>query len=190
VGAIPLILFSTYLSMMLLVLLLEPDLDICCVLDWRTNLRNIFVSHIMETFALVWLLPDIQKARKSKLLVPESEPEDAPDRQPDADETDIGETVLLAGQRFPLQTLRRVSAAEHHLNLHFHDGAEIKVRERMGTFLQQVKQGHGIQTHRSHWLSKSDFLNLEGGVVVTRSGSEIPVARGRISEVINWINTL
>ena len=135
------------------------------VLTWQLFVRSVIVAHLFETLALVWLLP-AQRAR--------------------AAQTQPQHKVMLAGQRFDLARIKRVKAAEHYLELHMDDGGVETVRERMGTFLEQVLPEHGLQTHRSHWIAARAVGDLRGSAITLPCGEEVPVARGRAKDVKAW----
>ncbi len=177
----PLVLLVTHLSVWFVMNYVH---DIATVNTWENllmHLHNVLLVHGFETIALVWILPDIRRKRETRRTSIHGQvrarlPE-PPARQ-----------ILLAGRHFPLTDLKRVSAAEHHLNLHYSDRTEV-VRERMRTFLKQMSANDGIQTHRSHWISNAEFDVFDGAGVTTCSGLVLPVARGRVEEVRAWVAT-
>ncbi|MEO9575788.1 MAG: LytTR family DNA-binding domain-containing protein [Tateyamaria sp.] len=161
----PLVLASTYASCAILTKLFEPHRDLFSVMTWQMNVRNVLVAHVFETVALLWLIPaQRERTRKSQHQ----------------------RWVTLAGHRFLLSDIARVKAAEHFLEIHNETGSEV-IRERMSTFLEQVTPEDGIQTHRSHWVSRRYVETLSGRKLRLICGSKIPVARGRLDEVRAWI---
>ncbi len=163
----PLVLASTYLTAGGLTILFEPGKPAFGSMTWQMNLRNVFVAHVFETVALLWLLP-AQRARKAI--------------------KSAGRDITLAGRKVGLTQISRVKAAEHHLEIYMSGNVEI-IRERMATFLDQVSPEDGIQTHRSHWVARQTARSLSGSKLTLTDGQEIPVARGRLDDVRAWVNT-
>ncbi|WP_299282082.1 LytTR family DNA-binding domain-containing protein [uncultured Tateyamaria sp.] len=161
----PLVLAATYLTSALLTVMFEPGRPAFYSMTWQMNLRNVFVAHVFETVALLWLLP-AQRAQRA--------------------DQNTARSVTLAGRRFVLARIRRVKGAEHYLEVYCADGKEV-IRERMVTFLEQVGPGDGIQTHRSHWVASDSALDLTGSKLRLRDGEIVPVARGRLEDVRLWL---
>jgi LytTr DNA-binding domain-containing protein len=164
--SIPLVLTSTYLTSAILTAVFEPVRPLFYSMSWQMNLRNIFVAHVFETVALLWLLP-AQRIRRANSTVP-------------------GRNVTLAGRSFDLSEITRVKAAEHYLEVHGPDETQV-IRERMATFLEQVEPEDGIQTHRSHWVASDQASDLKGTQLQLADGSNVPVARGRLDNVRGWL---
>ncbi|WP_299545958.1 LytTR family DNA-binding domain-containing protein [uncultured Tateyamaria sp.] len=162
----PLVLASTYLTAGMLTVLFEPGKPAFGTMTWQMNVRNVFVAHVFETVALLWLLP-AQRARKAKVSA--------------------GRDITLAGRKVGLAQIVRVKAAEHYLEIHMSDRVEI-IRERMATFLDQVRPEDGIQTHRSHWVARQTAHSLAGSKLSLTDGEKIPIARGRLEDVRTWIS--
>ncbi|KIC48984.1 LytTR family DNA-binding domain-containing protein [Tateyamaria sp. ANG-S1] len=161
----PLVLAATYITSVGLTFLFEPDKPPFLSMSWQMNVRNILVAHVFETTALMWLLP-AQRARKA------AEKE--------------ARKVTLSGRTVSLEQIGRVKAAEHYLEIHTPEGIEI-MRERLGTFLEQVGPEDGIQTHRSHWVSRHKAQSLSGPKLLLDDGEKVPVARGRLEDVRAWL---
>lgn len=164
----PLLMFATYTTGAILVLLFEPGRPPFEVMTWQMNLRNIFVAHVFETVALLWLIP-AQRERRNRA-------------QPDR-------VVTLAGRTLPLADIQRVKAAEHYLEIYNSKGTEV-LRERIATFLEQVGPQDGIQTHRSHWVAADQAVELSGMFLKLQDGTKVPVARGRLNDVRDWVHNL
>ena len=170
VASAPLLLASTYLACFVLCNLFEPSKHPISVMSWQMNLRNVLVAHIFETVALLWLIP-AQRAERAR------------DANPS-----LGRKVTLAGRSFDLDIIKRVKSAEHYLEIHGTHGVEV-IRERMATFLDQVTSTDGIQTHRSHWVSRHQVDDLRTGHLRLPCGAEVPVARSRQNIVRDWMET-
>ena len=163
----PLVLAATYITAGALTVLFEPGKPPFASMTWQMNLRNVFVAHVFETVALLWLLP-AQRARRKR---------GAQARK-----------IALAGKTMALSDIRRVKAAEHYLEIHTAQGVEV-IRERMATFLEQVSDEDGIQTHRSHWVARPWAQTLTGSKLTLADGDKVPVARGRMDDVRSWVQT-
>ncbi|MEM6372049.1 MAG: LytTR family DNA-binding domain-containing protein [Pseudomonadota bacterium] len=162
----PLVLSATYMSAFAVSLLSTDDEPFFGLMTWQMNLRNIIVVHVFETVALLWLIPAQRQKRQSRT-----------ERR----------TVTLAGRSFVLEEITRVKAAEHFLEVYSDKGCEV-IRERMSTFLEQVKPEDGIQTHRSHWVAGFAADGLSGALLDLRCGAQVPVARGRLADVRDWLD--
>lgn len=161
----PLVLACTYSAGAILGVMFDPSRAPFSIMTWQMNLRNIVVAHVFETAALVWLIP-AQRARQSKIL--------------------SRRKVTLAGSSYVLADIHRVKAAEHYLEVYSQSGVEM-IRERMSTFLEQVTPEDGIQTHRSHWVSVQTIATLSGATLSLHDGEKVPVARGRMEAVRDWL---
>ena len=79
-----------------------------------------------------------------------------------------------------------VYSDDHYLKIECEEGAHF-VRGRMKDALAYLREIDGVQTHRSHWVSRSHLRRVfrEGRdfKVMLRDGSIIPVARSRASQL-------
>lgn len=164
--SIPLLVAATVIAAGVLSALFEPDRNPLTVMSWQMHVRNIIVCHVFETASLLWLMPAMRAAKA----------EQVPTRK-----------VTLAGRSFALSDIQRVKAAEHYLELYGTDGIEV-IRERMSTFLEQVSDEDGIQTHRSHWIARPRAAEMKGDSLRLTCGGKVPVARGRIAAVKSWLS--
>lgn len=161
----PLVLAATYMTAAAITLLFEPGKPPFYTMTWQMNVRNVLVAHVLETAALLWVLPALRMRQGGRSGT---------------------ETVLLGGKRMRLDDIARVKAAEHYLEVYKPSGVEV-VRERMSTFLDQVGAEDGIQTHRSHWVARGAGQSLSGAKLHLPCGAEVPVARARLDQVRAWV---
>ncbi|APZ54289.1 DNA-binding protein, LytTr [Salipiger abyssi] len=67
------------------------------------------------------------------------------------------------------------------------------MRARLSDIVAQTRPDDGIQPHRSWWVARGTVAGLdrESGKPVLRltDGDAVPVARGRLPEVRDWIDT-
>lgn len=144
-------------------------------ITWITFVKNCLLAQMMETAALVWLLPlNRQRARNAFQRIKATEDGPAQPR-----------FVVLSGRSFPVEAIRKVRSAEHYLVVTTAQGTS-EFRARMKDFVEQVTEDDGIQTHRSYWVSRDEPLKLDGSIIKTRSGEDIPVSRGRLPQVREW----
>ncbi|MEO1732452.1 MAG: LytTR family DNA-binding domain-containing protein [Pseudomonadota bacterium] len=141
------------------------------------RLINIGVTLCLETAGAIWLLPLLQfkYAQEARDAV-------------EAETLEDQRTVLVAGQRFSLKSIQRARSMEHFLVITM-DGEEHVLRARLRDFLAQVGDDDGIQPHRSHWIATSAIKEIGEAAIVTKSGDNIPIARGRAAEVAAWQST-
>ena len=159
----PLMVFTSVLTVVMLSAIFEPGRPLDSMITWQMLARNVLVAHVFETASLVWLLPAL-RGRPSDVR-----------------------SVMLGGQRIPVADIGRVKAAEHYLEVFLPTGVEI-IRERMSTFLEQVTPEDGVQTHRSHWVSRDHARSIRGSVLEMDCGKSVPVARGRQKAVQAWLD--
>lgn len=159
----PLMVFTSVLTVVILTAAFEPGRPLNSMITWQMLARNVFVAHVFETVALVWLIPALRVSRSDE------------------------RSVMLAGRRIPITDIGRVKAAEHYLEVFLPTGVEI-IRERMSTFLEQVSSEDGVQTHRSHWVSRYHARSIKGSMLEMDCGNSVPVARGRQKDVQQWLD--
>ncbi len=140
-------------------------------LNWIGFAKNIFVAHLAEMIAFLWLLPLSR----------------AGDRDVDAprDSDDGARFIRIAGRSLPLDSVRCVRNEEHYLVVKTTMGT-LRLRARMNDLLMQVSDNDGIQAHRSFWVSAEEARELRGATILTRSGCVIPVSRYRMKAVRAW----
>ncbi len=116
-----------------------------------------------------------------------------------ADEHQVGDTPILSklislpGEAaIVLEDVWLVRALEHYVEIHIDQSPERVVRARLTDFIEQVEEDHGIQTHRSWWVSSQAAKQLitENGkrFLELHDGQKIPVSRGRLPEVQRWLS--
>lgn len=105
-----------------------------------------------------------------------------------------GATVIsLPGEAaITLDGVWLVRALEHYVEIHLEPNDQRVVRARLSDFIEQVEQHHGIQTHRSWWVSlrAAKQLITENGkrFLELHDGQKIPVSRGRLPDVQQWLD--
>lgn len=111
------------------------------------------------------------------------------------DQLQTGESerhLIVGGERFDLRGLLHIEAREHHVHLTFEDRRQL-ARARLGDIVAQTSVEDGFQPHRSWWVARHSVVTPErrdGRLVLRlRDNTEVPVARTRITDVENWLNT-
>jgi DNA-binding LytR/AlgR family response regulator len=100
--------------------------------------------------------------------------------------------LIVGGERFNLRGLLHIEAREHHVHLTFEDNRKL-FRARLGDIVAQTRIEDGFQPHRSWWVARDSVITPErkGGRLILRlrDDTEVPVARTRIEEVEQWLQT-
>lgn len=144
--------------------ILPPRTDLLGAMGYALN---VVIGLSLETVGLLWLLP-LHRTSKHKKSAPKQ-----------------AEFVVFNGKSVPILSLRTVQSAEHHLIVET-DLYTQSYRARMKDFLEQIGDDVGIQTHRSHWVSKQEAVEFLGKSVKTKSGKKVPVSRSRQDAVRCW----
>lgn len=101
-------------------------------------------------------------------------------------------TLNLRGRTIPVARLRYMVAQEHYVRLVLDDAQSVLLRTRFGDLLGQLQERDGIQPHRSWWVARASDPRLmrRGGrhVMQLADGTDIPVARSRLSDVRDWLD--
>lgn len=110
-----------------------------------------------------------------------------------ADDHDTPEQIAIAGQSFAASELYLLSAQDHYIEVKT-DGNVDLLRARMGDCLSQLVAVNGISPHRSYWVARNAVLEMQGNAnskfLQLTDGTKIPVARGRIKAVREWLAIL
>lgn len=148
-------------------------------ITWITVIKNCVIAQVIESIALVWLLPiqRLETEKPGRALVATEQ-----DAAPSLPETRY---VVLNGRSLPVSLIRSVRSAEHYLIVTSRNGT-VELRARMKDFLEQLQDEDGVQTHRSYWVARDEAVDMSGANVKTASGEVVPVSRGRLPEVRDW----
>ncbi|HIP23845.1 MAG TPA: LytTR family transcriptional regulator [Rhodobacteraceae bacterium] len=99
-------------------------------------------------------------------------------------------SITVSGHIFKCADFVWVSSQDHYLNVKTNDD-ETLIRARMSDLVAQLGCRNGIQPHRSHWVARESVVRMESVEGHKRlkltDGSFIPIARGRISAVQEWL---
>lgn len=161
---------------------------------WPSHFYLLLIQQGFEVLYLRYGLPksfqDIA-ARKD-----DSEPAPAPvEPAPEPAKTNAPPLLTLPGEPpLPITDVLLVRAQEHYIEVHTKRGDPRIIRARIADFVEQVTEDHGIQPHRSWWVSihAAKELISENGkrFLELRNGMKIPVSRARLTDVQSWLDEL
>lgn len=127
---------------------------------------NIVIGFSLESIGLYWLLPQYL-SKKSEF---------AADKK----------IVQVSGEEIPISIIRLVKSDARYLIITTEYG-ETRYLCRLKDFLAQVSEQDGISPHRSYWIAKDNVIGINGARIRTKTGHNVPVARGKISEARVWL---
>ena len=100
--------------------------------------------------------------------------------------------LVVGGEKVDLNTLMHIEAREHHVHLTF-EHAKSLTRARLSDIVAQTNAEDGMQPHRSWWVARDPAIRVErknGRMFLRlRDNTQVPVARTRVEDVLNWLNT-
>ena len=141
---------------------------------------NLALTLMLETLYLTFVLPIADKIYKAKRRGR------APSSKPTCD------TLTIAGKTFYCADLVSVSSQDHYVKVKTRGGEEL-IRARLSDLTAQLDCQNGIQPHRSHWVTRGSVVKMaaQGGgkCLELVDGSHVPVARGRIADVREWLES-
>lgn len=115
-----------------------------------------------------------------------------PEVRKDIDAKATDRHLVVGGEKIDLTKLLHIEAREHHVQLTFED-AKSRARARLGDIVAQTQLEDGMQPHRSWWVAKDTAIRAErkdGRLILRlRDDTEVPVARTRVDDVLDWLQT-
>ena len=133
---------------------------------------NLSLGFIFESIFMVFVLPKMQASFEVK---PKKDPRE----------------LVIGGKKFDPSRILLISSQDHYLEVVTVDKNQL-IRARLADVTPQISEEIGIVPHRSHWVAKAAVDRFEdkgkSKVLVLNNGSKIPVARGRVKDVRNWLN--
>lgn len=100
--------------------------------------------------------------------------------------------IRIGARSLPVQRIRFITAQEHYVRLQL-DDQQVLQRARFGDIVNALNDHEGVQPHRSWWVGRGAAPRMtrrEGKPVLElQDGTLVPVARGRITEVQNWLDS-
>ncbi|SIS71399.1 DNA-binding response regulator, LytR/AlgR family [Roseivivax lentus] len=135
---------------------------------------------VFETLFLRFVLP--QETRRDAATDADAEP---------AAEPAPGEgAIVIDGIAFEIDRLIAIEARQHHLRI-IEENGKRTLRGRLRDAVAQAPRDSGIQPHRSWWVAARAVAEMrrEDGKCVLRlvDGRDVPVARGRIRAIEDWL---
>ncbi len=139
---------------------------------------NFILTLVLETFFLTFVMPTAIKTSKKEA------------KRQQAGAKSACTTITIAGKTYYCKDLISISSQDHYVRIRTKDGEDL-VRARLSDLIGNLSCQNGIQPHRSHWVP----LGAVAGVVSSggqktlklHDGSELPIARGRIGDVQEWL---
>ncbi len=99
--------------------------------------------------------------------------------------------IVIGAERVPLSDIQTIEAQEHHVIVTTADRTFTE-RARLKDIIAQTTAKDGIQPHRSWWVSNRVVCDLvkqqSRHLLRLEDNREIPVARSRVAEIIDWVN--
>ena len=100
--------------------------------------------------------------------------------------------LIVGGEQIELDKLLHIEAREHHVHLTFEEKTAL-ARARLSDIVAQTDPSDGVQPHRSWWVARDPAIRVErknGRVYLRlRDNTEVPVARTRVDEVLDWLQS-
>ena len=141
---------------------------------------NLILTLVVETFFLTFVLPVTYRSKKSVAINDGSKAKPA------------CETFIVAGETYFCDQLVSVSSQDHYVRIQTKDNENL-VRARLSDLIGQLNCQNGIQPHRSHWVARQAVVGMmtrDGHKCLKlRNGNTIPIARGRLVDVQEWLES-
>ncbi len=167
--------------------------------EFKTNLIGAYPFYLVTflTFEMIFvqfILPtlDLGQTDTTETVtgpIPRPQVKDVLTPQPVASATP--ETVSLANRRLRLDNIQLVTSEEHYLRVVLR-GETILHRCKMSDFLDQIQPHHGVQPHRSWWISRHAKPTLakigDKPHLTMPGGTPVPIARARLRDVQTWLD--
>lgn len=100
--------------------------------------------------------------------------------------------LIVGGEQIELEKLLHIEAREHHVHLTFEEKTA-RARARLSDIVAQTDMSDGVQPHRSWWVARDPAIRVErknGRVFLRlRDNTEVPVARTRVDDVLDWLQS-
>lgn len=147
--------------------------------------RVVYLATMLILFEIIFLRFVMPRVRTEAAPDSPHETHRATSRRP-------GRLLHIAGQPVALEKVKLIEARQHHVHVRLCDGT-LTERARLSDIVAQTRPEDGIQPHRSWWVSRRAVRRLgkrSGREVLQLSDdSQVPVARGRVEDVRDWIET-
>lgn len=139
---------------------------------------NLILTLVLETFFLTFVMPTAMKASEIRWKTPQEKLDSS------------CTTITIAGKTYYCKDLISVSSQDHYVRIRTQNGEDL-VRARLSDLVKNLGCQAGIQPHRSHWVPLRAVVGMASHnghkTLELRDGSEIPIARGRMGDVQEWL---
>lgn len=148
------------------------------------------ISLCGDTIFVKFVLPmAVPKPEQPDVVYEEYEPAEQNDSDmPEPEEAE--RSLLVGGEKLLIRRVKHVEAREHFVTIHL-ESDEITHRARLSDIVAQTKGIDGVQPHRSWWVSRHADPKLmreeSRYFLVLDNNTKIPVARGRVRDVQEWL---
>jgi len=98
--------------------------------------------------------------------------------------------ITIAGQKIKTNEILSIESQDHYVEISTTNGKKM-LRARIVDIAAMLSGVDGIMPHRSYWVSRSAIEKMSSSsnkkILLLTSGEQIPVARGRVNDVRNWL---
>ena len=84
----------------------------------------------------------------------------------------------------PIAQIVRLQAEGSYATIYLQGGEEVLVSRKLGTLLERLEPFGIRRVHRSHAVSLSQVRSVSASQVVLSDGTEVPISRGTVKEVL------
>ena len=99
-------------------------------------------------------------------------------------------TITIAGQKFNVDEILSIESQDHYVEISTTSSKNL-LRARIADIATMLSHVDGIMPHRSYWVSRSAIKGMSGSsnkkTLILTSGEQIPIARGRVAVVQDWL---
>ncbi len=141
---------------------------------------NVILTIVLETLYLTFVIPVALTTEPNPKVINDDTVGKAPNCN----------SITVSGHTFDCADFVWASSQDHYINVKTKE-TELLIRARMSDLVAQLSCRNGIQPHRSHWVAREAVVEMESFEGHKRlkltDGTYIPIARGRISAVQEWL---
>ncbi len=142
---------------------------------------NIILNIVLETLYLTFVIPVALNSHGASPKIAKNYSDGA---------GTICKSIIVSGHTFKCAELVSASSQDHYIIVKTENN-ETLIRARLSDIIAQLNCRNGIQPHRSHWVARESVVGIESVEGHKRlkmtDGSIIPIARGRITDVQEWL---
>lgn len=167
--SLPLLIVLTWLSTMLPTIFGDWVPTRYGVFSFFLCLRNWLISVALECIGIYFYWPKLPQNRASNA----------------AGDVAVKRNITIGDVTIATANLKLATSEGHFLKIQTVSG-EREYRARMKDFVAQLSSADGISPHRSHWVARGQISEVRKNMIVTVSGVQLPISRGRKDSVQSW----